>query len=116
MAGRLRHLDDTADLDDGLALSDHLFGGLELADDLLRCVLVRFMVKSPAQSGRLMTLIHPGQTSGVDVIAIKKTSSYSRKDSFLATRWVLMDHLSSAAKEKEKPSLNHALLKRRLWM
>ena len=69
MAGRLRHLDDTADLDDGLALSDHLFGGLELADDLLRCVLVPFMVKSPAQSGRLMTLIHPGQTSGVDVMS-----------------------------------------------
>lgn len=35
---RLRHLADTADLDDGLALGDQLFGGLELADDLLCCV------------------------------------------------------------------------------
>ena len=29
--------------------------------------LVRFMVKSPAQSGRLRTLIHPGPLSGVHV-------------------------------------------------
>lgn len=29
--------------------------------------LVRFMVKSPAQSGRLRTLIHPGSVSGVHV-------------------------------------------------
>ncbi len=35
---RLRHLDDAADLDDGPALGDQLFGGLELADDLLRRV------------------------------------------------------------------------------
>ena len=32
--------------------------------------LVRFMVKSPAQSGRLRTLIHPGPLSGVHVITI----------------------------------------------
>jgi len=31
--------------------------------------LVRFMVKSPAQSGRLRTLIHPGPVSGVHVSA-----------------------------------------------
>lgn len=35
---RLRHLDDAADLDDGLALGDQLLGGFQLADDLLRCV------------------------------------------------------------------------------
>ncbi len=35
---RLRQLDETADLDDGLALGDHLLGGLEVADDLLRRV------------------------------------------------------------------------------
>lgn len=35
---RLRHLNDTADLDDGHALSDQLLGGLELADDLIRRV------------------------------------------------------------------------------
>jgi hypothetical protein len=29
--------------------------------------LVRFMVESPAQSGRLRTLIHPGPVSGVHV-------------------------------------------------
>jgi len=33
---RLRHLDDAADLDNGLALCDQLLGALELADDLLR--------------------------------------------------------------------------------
>jgi len=34
----LRHFDDTADLDDGLALGDQLLGDFELADDLLRRV------------------------------------------------------------------------------
>jgi len=38
VVGRLRHLDDAADLDDSLALGDQLLGGLELADDLLRRV------------------------------------------------------------------------------
>jgi len=33
---RLRHLDDTADLDDSLALGDQLFCSFQLADDLLR--------------------------------------------------------------------------------
>ena len=32
--------------------------------------LVRFMVESPAQSGRLRTLIHPGPISGVHVMLI----------------------------------------------
>ncbi len=35
---RLRHLDDTADLDEGLDLGDQLLGSFELADDQLRCV------------------------------------------------------------------------------
>ena len=38
VAGRLRHLDDAGDVGNGLALGDQLLGGLELADDLLRCV------------------------------------------------------------------------------
>jgi len=38
VVSRLRHFDDTADLNDGLALGDQLLGGLELADDLLRIV------------------------------------------------------------------------------
>jgi len=38
VVGRLRHLDDAADVGDGLALGDQLLGGLEFADDLLRCV------------------------------------------------------------------------------
>ena len=38
VVGRLRHLDHAADVGDGLALGDQLLGGLELADDLLRCV------------------------------------------------------------------------------
>jgi hypothetical protein len=35
--------------------------------------LVRFMVESPAQSGRLRTLIHPGPISGVHVKGIART-------------------------------------------
>jgi hypothetical protein len=38
VVGRLRHFDDTANLEDGLALGDQLLGGLELVDDLLRRV------------------------------------------------------------------------------
>ena len=38
MVRRLRHLDHEADVGDGLALGDQLFGCLELADDLLRRV------------------------------------------------------------------------------
>jgi len=38
VVGRLCHLQDPADVGDGLALGDQLLGGLELADDLLRCV------------------------------------------------------------------------------
>jgi len=44
---RLSHFDDTADLDDGLALGDQLLGGLELADDLLRCVSGAFHGEVP---------------------------------------------------------------------
>lgn len=35
MVGRLRHLDDTADVSNGLALGEQLLSGLELTDDLL---------------------------------------------------------------------------------
>jgi hypothetical protein len=34
--------------------------------------LVRFMVESPAKSGRLRTLIHPGPISGVHVKILKR--------------------------------------------
>ncbi|MCP9793514.1 hypothetical protein KBZ20_17255, partial [Vulcanococcus limneticus Candia 3F8] len=34
--------------------------------------LVRFMVESPAQSGRMRTLIHPGPVSGVHVTVFQK--------------------------------------------
>lgn len=47
MIGRLRHLDDTADLDDGLALGDQLLGGLALADDLFRRVPGAFHGRVP---------------------------------------------------------------------
>ena len=47
VVGRLRHLDDTADLRNGLALGDQLIGGFELADGLLRCVPVAFHVRVP---------------------------------------------------------------------
>ena len=78
-----RHLscqrgDDTADLDEGLALGDQLLGSLELADDLLRVCLVRFMVESPAQSGRMRTLIHPGLIAGA-YVNINKDLLYRQK-------------------------------------
>ena len=44
---RLRHLDDAADLDDGLDLGDQLLSGLELADDLLGCVADAFHGEVP---------------------------------------------------------------------
>jgi len=47
VVGRLRHLDDAADVDDGLALGDQLLGGLELADDLLRRVPGAFHGRVP---------------------------------------------------------------------
>jgi len=40
--------------------------------------LVRFMVESPAQSGRMRTLIHPGPTSGVHVISVSSVTMTSR--------------------------------------
>jgi len=53
VVGRLRHFDDTADLVNALALGDQLLTICWLADDLLAECLVSFMVKSPAQSGRM---------------------------------------------------------------
>ena len=47
VVGRLRHLDDAADVGDGLALGDQLLGGLELADDLLSCVPGAFHGRVP---------------------------------------------------------------------
>ena len=47
VVGRLRHLDEAADVDDGLALGDQLLGGLELADDLLRRVPGAFHGRVP---------------------------------------------------------------------
>jgi hypothetical protein len=51
---RLRHLDDTADLVDGLALGDQLLGSFELADDLLGCVPGAF-------HGRVPGLVWPAE-------------------------------------------------------
>jgi len=50
----------TADIGDGLSLVQQLFSGYELTDDLLGCVGVRFMMKSPTKSDRMRTLIHRG--------------------------------------------------------
>jgi len=47
VVGRLPHLDDAADVDDGLALGDQLLSGLELADDLLRRVPGAFHGRVP---------------------------------------------------------------------
>ena len=56
MVRGLRHLDNTADLDQGLALGDQLLGGLELADDSLRRVPGAF-------HGRVPGLVWPDEDS-----------------------------------------------------
>jgi hypothetical protein len=43
----LRHLDHASGVGDDLALRDQLFGGLELAGDLLRCVPGAFRGRVP---------------------------------------------------------------------
>jgi len=43
----MRHLDDTADVGDGLALDDQLLGSFQLADDLLRRVPGAFHGRVP---------------------------------------------------------------------
>jgi hypothetical protein len=45
--GRLRDLNGTANIGNGLALSDQLLSGLELADDLLGCVADSFHGEVP---------------------------------------------------------------------
>jgi hypothetical protein len=47
--------------------------------------LVRFMVKSPAQSGRLRTLIHPGPVSQIQV---NPTRPRQRAQLTLAITWL----------------------------
>jgi len=47
VVGRLRHLDDSADLDDGLSLGDQLLRRFQLADDLLRGVPGAFHGRVP---------------------------------------------------------------------
>lgn len=49
MIGRLRHLDHSADVGDGLALDNQLLSSFGLADDLLRRVTGAFDGQSPGQ-------------------------------------------------------------------
>jgi len=65
VTSRLSHLDDSTDLEDGLALGDQLLRSFQLADDLLHRVPGVFMVRSPAQSGKMRTRIHPGPILGI---------------------------------------------------
>jgi len=51
--GRLCGLNISADIGNGLALSNQLLSGFVLADDLLPRAADFFMVKSSAQSGRM---------------------------------------------------------------
>ena len=62
--GRLRHLDHSADVGHGLAWAISCSAVLSLRMICSAVCLVRFMLVSPAQSGRLKTLIHPGPVSG----------------------------------------------------
>ncbi len=64
---RLRHLDDAADLRDGLALGDQLLRRFELADDLLGCVPGAFHGRIPGPVWPAEDLIHPGPVFGVHV-------------------------------------------------
>jgi hypothetical protein len=71
VVGRLRHLDDAAVICDGLAPGDQLLGGLELADDLRRCVPGAFQGRVPGPvwpAEDSHSPIHPGPLSGGHVI------------------------------------------------
>lgn len=83
MIGRLRHLDDAADLGDSLAPGDQLIGSALLrrgpSGQSFRMIcsavcLVRFMLESPAQAGRTRPLIQPRLVSGVHVSRSGETS------------------------------------------
>jgi hypothetical protein len=63
--GQLRHIGHAADLDDGLALSDHCSAVLSLRMICSAEYLERLMMKTPALSSRITALIHPGPVSGV---------------------------------------------------
>ena len=68
VVGRLRDLDDATDVGDGLPLGNQLLRRLSLQLICSAVCLLRFMVESTAQSGRMWTLIHPGPVFGVHVI------------------------------------------------
>ena len=63
----MRHFDDTADLDDRLAQNDQLFGGLDLADELLRFVPNAFRGKVLGHFYGLRTIFNLGMTCGGEV-------------------------------------------------
>jgi len=72
VVGRLRNLDDAAELDNGPALGDQLVSDLELGNDLFVRVPVRFVVKTLAQSSRVRTLLQPGPFFGIKVKSKKE--------------------------------------------
>ena len=67
MVGGLCHLDDAADVCDGLALGDQLLGGLELGDDLLGCLPGAFHGPVTGPVWPAEESQHPGAVSGVHV-------------------------------------------------
>lgn len=81
---RLCHLDDAANVGDGIALSDQLLGGpllrrclgLELADDLLRCVPGAF-------HGRVTDPVWPAQDSHSPWTGFRGP----RQDPVIASTW-----------------------------
>ena len=64
VVGLLDHLNGAADVGDGLALGDQLLSGLEPGDFFSGVSWIRFVLESPAQAGRMRSLIHHGLISG----------------------------------------------------
>jgi len=67
VVGWLRLFDDLAGLIDGLLLTINGSAVLSVRMICSAMCLVRFMVESPAQAGRIRTLMHPGPIARVHV-------------------------------------------------
>jgi len=70
MVSRLHHFDATSDVDVVHTVGEVLLDGLDIANNLLRCVPRTFDDESTAESSQMETLIYPGPHCEVDVILI----------------------------------------------
>ena len=95
---RLRHLDDAADVGDGLALGDQLLGGFELADDLLRRVPGAFHGEIPGP-------VWPAEGSHSPW-----TDFRGPRHSFHGMSWLALMHVSAAQEVRAPATLLRIVL------